>query len=181
MDANEDTGLYRFNFWIHSVIIKLVPCFILTIISLILVHVLCQATKRKQKLKGYSHGNGPVNGKQPLNGTGPTILRASKADRRADRTTTLLVAVLLLFLITEFPQGILGLMSGLSTKCFFQKCYAIFGEVMDLLALINAAVGFVLYGLMSKQFRTNFKAIFIKRRVSGIELTRVTGVTTTCV
>lgn len=53
---------------------------------------------------------------------------------------------------------------------------------MDLLALINAAVGFVLYGLMSKQFRTSFKSLFLRRRAPPIEMTtKVTGVTTTCV
>lgn len=52
---------------------------------------------------------------------------------------------------------------------------------MDLLALINAAIGFVLYGLMSKQFRTSFKSVFFKKPISTIEMTRITGVTTTCV
>lgn len=42
--------------------------------------------------------------------------RSSRIDRRTDRTTMLLVAVLLLFLITEFPQGILGLLSGIIGK-----------------------------------------------------------------
>lgn len=93
----------------------------------------------------------------------------------------LLVAVLILFLLTEFPQGILGLMSGIMEKCFFEVCYQVFGEMMDLLALINAAVDFVLYGLMSKQFRTTFKSLFFKRRLGSIELTRVTRLTTTCV
>lgn len=94
----------------------------------------------------------------------------------------LLVAVLLLFLITEFPQGILGLLSAIMGKCFFSRCYSLFGELMDLLALINAAVGFVLYGLMSKQFRTSFKSLFLRRRAPPIEMTtKVTGVTTTCV
>lgn len=93
----------------------------------------------------------------------------------------LLVAVLLLFLFTEFPQGILGLLSGISSKCFFVMCYGQFGELMDLLALINAAIGFVLYGLMSKQFRTSFKMLFLKQRESRMEMTRVTGVQSTCV
>lgn len=93
----------------------------------------------------------------------------------------LLVAVLLLFLITEFPQGILGLLSGILQKCFLIRCYSLFGELMDLLALINAAVGFVLYGLMSKQFRTGFKALFLRRQTPPIEMTKVTGITTTCV
>lgn len=110
------------------------------------------------------------------------ISRPSKCQRRTDRTTMLLVAVLLLFLITEFPQGILGLLSGILEKCFFKQCYNKMGEMMDLLALINAAVGFVLYGLMSKQFRTSFKSVFFKTRLSSRETTRVTNINnTTCV
>lgn len=112
------------------------------------------------------------------------LYRAPRTDRRTDRTTMLLVAVLLLFLITEFPQGILGLLSGILPKCFLIRCYTLFGELIDLLALINAAVGFVLYGLMSKQFRTSFKALFLRRRRPlrlEMTTTKVTGVTTTCV
>lgn len=95
----------------------------------------------------------------------------------------LLLAVLLLFLLTEFPQGILGLLSGIQHNCFFTQCYNLFGEFMDLLALINAAVGFVLYGLMSKQFRTNFKAVFGRKTPNNVEMAGMTGVTTgvTCV
>lgn len=52
--SHNDNPLYRFNFWVHSVIIKLLPCLILTVISFILIQVLCQASKRKVKLKGYS-------------------------------------------------------------------------------------------------------------------------------
>lgn len=102
-----------------------------------------------------------------------------RTNRRTDRTTMLLVAVLILFLITEFPQGILGLMSAILDQCFFKKCYTLFGEFMDLLALINGAIGFVLYGLMSKQFRTTFKSLFFKKKLDNLELTRVTG-TTSC-
>lgn len=38
----------------HSIIIKLLPCLVLTVISFILIRVLCQAAKRKVKLKGYN-------------------------------------------------------------------------------------------------------------------------------
>ncbi|XP_059615087.1 G-protein coupled receptor dmsr-1 isoform X2 [Phlebotomus argentipes] len=175
LDAKEDTALYRFNFWMHSILIKLLPCVILTVISFVLIRVLYKAAKRKVKLKGYTN---------PANSSAATSLngsRPSRTDRRTDRTTMLLVAVLLLFLITEFPQGILGLLSGILQKCFLTRCYSLFGELMDLLALINAAVGFVLYGLMSKQFRTSFKAVFFKHPPHGLEMTKVTGLTTTCV
>ncbi|XP_065368274.1 G-protein coupled receptor dmsr-1 [Calliphora vicina] len=176
VDADKATQLYRINFWIHSVIIKLLPCCILTIISFVLVRVLCEASKRKQKLKEYSNPS-----KSTTQHVAIHLCRPPKCDRRTDRTTMLLVAVLILFLITEFPQGILGLMSGIMEKCFFNACYPPFGELMDLLALINAAIDFVLYGLMSKQFRTTFKSLFFKRHFGSIELTRTTRLTTTCV
>lgn len=44
----------RFNFWVHAIIIKLVPCVVLTAINFVLIQVLCQAGKRKMKLKEYS-------------------------------------------------------------------------------------------------------------------------------
>lgn len=83
-----------------------------------------------------------------------------RAERRADRTTRMLVAVLLLFLITEIPQGVLGLMSALIGWCFFKDCYHRFGEIMDILALFNGAVNFILYCSMSRQFRTTFSQLF---------------------
>ncbi|XP_063701246.1 G-protein coupled receptor dmsr-1 [Culicoides brevitarsis] len=177
VNADADSALYSFNFWVHSIIIKLLPCCILTIISCILIEVLYTASKRRVKLKSYGNAM-PSNGVPCTNG--PLMERKPpRTNRRTDRTTMLLVAVLILFLITEFPQGILGLMSAVLDQCFFKKCYTLFGEFMDLLALINGAIGFVLYGLMSKQFRTTFKSLFLKKNVDNLELTRVTG-TTSC-
>lgn len=54
-----------------------------------------------------------------------------------------------------------------------------FGETMDLLALINAAIGFLLYGSMSKQFRITFKSLFFRKRPQKIEMTRVTNTNNT--
>lgn len=76
-------------------LIKLLPCAILTVISCCLINALFQVNKRKKMLKDYS-GCGE--------GVAPER-RVTKAERRAERTTKMLVAVLLLFLITEFPQG----------------------------------------------------------------------------
>lgn len=86
--------------------------------------------------------------------------RNIKTDKRTDRTTKMLVAVLLLFLITEIPQGILGLLSGILGKAFFVQCYHLFGELMDILALLNGAINFILYCSMSRQFRTTFGHLF---------------------
>ncbi|XP_023951848.2 G-protein coupled receptor dmsr-1 [Bicyclus anynana] len=163
VDSNYDGRLYQINFWVHAVVIKLLPCLILTVISAWLIRVLYRANSRKKALKGYSAC--PAN--TVVNGNGNIFTRKStkrsKAERRTDRTTRMLVAVLLLFLLTEFPQGILGLMSGALGRCFFKRCYDLFGELMDALALLNGAINFVLYCAMSKQFRTTFRQIMWNR------------------
>jgi len=44
--------LYYINFWIYGIIIKLLPCAVLTVISCWLIKALYKANRRKQALKG---------------------------------------------------------------------------------------------------------------------------------
>jgi hypothetical protein len=44
--------LYHINFWIYGIIIKLLPCAVLTVISCWLIKALYNANRRKQALKG---------------------------------------------------------------------------------------------------------------------------------
>lgn len=152
--AKTNQLFYMSCFWTYSVFIKLLPCLILTVISYWLIKALCSAKKRKQILRGYNACPTTV---------ATTELperRPNKSERRTERTTKMLVAVLLLFLITEFPQGIMGMLSGLFGKEFFQKYYHISGDFMDLLALLNGAINFILYCSMSRQFRQTFGQLF---------------------
>lgn len=67
-----------------------------------------------------------------------------------------------------------------SSYSFLKRCYSMFGETMDLLALINAAIGFLLYGAMSKQFRVTFKSLFFRQKsVHSTNCTRVTNTNNT--
>ena len=59
-----------------------------------------------------------------------------------------------------YLQGILGVLAGLLGNQFFVECYTPLGEVMDMLALINCMVNFILYCTMSRQFRITFSKIF---------------------
>ncbi|XP_054283627.1 G-protein coupled receptor dmsr-1-like [Macrosteles quadrilineatus] len=136
--------LYNVNFWVYAVVIKLIPCVVLTIVSYYLITMLYEVNERRQRLKGDG----------------------SKGEKRVDRTTRMLVAVLLLFLITEVPQGVLGLLSGTLGRQFFKNCYHQFGELMDILALINGAINFILYCSMSQQFRTTFSQLFKPKMLS---------------
>ncbi|CAH1154355.1 unnamed protein product [Phaedon cochleariae] len=142
------------SFWLYGVVIKLVPCILLTHLSCKLILKLLETKKRKNKLL---HRDVPM---KVVGEAKPMVTATRKKDRQADRTSGMLVAVLLLFLITEFPQGILGLLGAINGKLFQIECYNPLGDVMDILALTNSGINFILYCTMSRQFRTTFQEVF---------------------
>ncbi|XP_011505952.1 PREDICTED: FMRFamide receptor-like [Ceratosolen solmsi marchali] len=178
MDANNATlyyvaltesaqnGLKEMNFWMYSVVIKLLPCLALTILSLRLILALIEAKKRRKKLTSTTM----LKVEESIN-LAESKKRRRKAsrimdnERQTDRTTKMLLAVLLLFLLTEFPQGTLGLLSVVLGPNFFNTCYVKLGEAMDILALINSAINFILYCAMSRQFRMTFNQLFCRSKL----------------
>ena len=56
-------------------------------------------------------------------------------------------------------QGILGMLSAIFGQQFFLECYNPVGEMMDMMALINSAANFLLYFLMSTEFKKTLKKI----------------------
>ena len=135
----DSTDLKTFNFWIYSVVLKLLPCVALSVLSAMLIKELLIAGQRRAAIMS-KRDNG----------------RSAEAERQAERVTRMLLAILILFLVSEVPQGILGLLSGIPQAGFF-KCYRNLGDVMDMLTLFNSAINFILYCVMSQQFRTTFK------------------------
>ena len=131
-------------FWFFGVIMKVAPCILLTLLSSMIILTMHQASKRRVRLLQQT--------------------RSSDHDvnHEHNRTTWMLVSVVLFFVITEMPQGILAMISGLNDK-FFTNVYSNLGDVMDLLVLLNSAVNFILYCIMSQQFRDTFKSLFVMK------------------
>lgn len=155
--------LKKINFWVFSVGAKLVPCILLTYLSLTLIRALIEADKRKRRLKCGPTPSPRSSTSAPSNSCGPPTSRVPAATHnssQSDRTTRMLVAILLLFLLTEFPSGILVLLSGIIGDKFFQQVYTPLGELLDILALINSAINFILYCSMSAVFRQTFVELF---------------------
>lgn len=96
--------------WIYSVIIKLIPCIVLTFFSIKLVQVLLRVRRNIAR-----------------NGIG-SLHMSQRRRSQTDHTTIMLLAVLILFLITEFPQGIFGLLSAVLHRNFFVNCYQRLGK-----------------------------------------------------
>lgn len=67
----------------------------------------------------------------------------------------MLITLVILFVITELPQGILVLVSSVSDD-FFQKVYGKLADLIDLIVLVNSSINFILYATMSQRFRETF-------------------------
>lgn len=106
------------SFWVYGVVIKLVPCVLLTVLSWKLIAVLLETKRRKKGLRSTNVAVVKV-------GDGS---KDRHDEQQTDRTTRMLLAVLLLFLMTEFPQAILGLLSVTLGEEFEKECYIPLGE-----------------------------------------------------
>jgi len=153
-----DQALSTTNFWIHALIIKLLPCILMSLFGFLLV-----LTVRRQRRRSRQLLRGSVGGKH-------TALQTAKFPSKSkagegNHTTAMLVSVIVLFLITEFPQGVLALISGLR-PIYFETLYSPLGDVMDIAALVNNAINFVLYCAMSRQFRQTFVELFTRKSTS---------------
>jgi len=101
-----DVALSTVNFWIHALIIKLLPCVLMSLFGFLLVFTVRRQRQRSQQLL---RGTGRKNST-----TSTSITRQPKSKaREGSHTTAMLVSVIVLFIITEFPQGVLALVQTL--------------------------------------------------------------------
>ncbi|CAB3407507.1 unnamed protein product [Caenorhabditis bovis] len=125
----------RVNYWMAALILKLIPCVLLTAFMTLLVRMLIEARERRSRLGGAAAGNS-----------------------QAERTTAMLTGIVAVFLLTELPQGIMTFAAGAKPRLTFLTLQL--NDVNDLLSLINSAVNFVLCALMSHVFRREFIQTF---------------------
>lgn len=139
-----DVKLINFlNLCLYSIFAKFIPCFLMIIFGGLLLRTLDMQVRVKRR---------------KMTKLGVVINRPL----HTSRTTVLLLVVMILFLITELPQGILILLS-LFKKGFFAEIYIPLGDVMDMLALVNNAINFVLYCSMNREFRRTLLRIMSTR------------------
>jgi len=143
-----------------------------------------EAEKRRQNLRNVNIHSALVRVKD-LGGTDgkcETSLPAvgggtGNSDRKTNRTTRMLLVVVALFLVTEFPQGIINLLSGVLSGQFVEQVYMPLGDLLDIIALVNNGINFLLYCTMSKQFRDTFVQVVFSSCHSSKCATSRTGQT----
>ena len=156
-----NTSLYIFESWflgtrnvkpivlinliLYSVVAKLVPCVLIIVYGGLLLRTLnnkLRTKRRRMSENGVAHVQRSID---------------------TSRTTVMLLIVIVLFLITEFPQGVL-ILCCVFLKGFFDNVYVPLGDFMDIIALVNSGINFVLYCTMSQEFRKTFIRLFCSIR-----------------
>ncbi|XP_018017295.1 G-protein coupled receptor dmsr-1 [Hyalella azteca] len=132
---------------VYGFLIKLLPCVLLSFFILKIIRAMNIAKERKANL--FKMSSTP-----PSNDSENAVARKiPHMEKLTEKTTRMLLAVLFMFLVVELPQSVLTLLTALHGDQFFEKCYMEWGDLMDLMALINSAANFFLYYIMSQQFR----------------------------
>ena len=147
-----ETGntLMQWTFWIHALAIKIIPCLLMSIFGFLLICTMRSTQRRGESLRKRSF-------------TSQSSRSFKNRERGHCRTTRMLLVVIILFLITELPQGVLALLSGVMEGAYV-AIYIPLGDLMDIVALINNSVNFILYCSMSKQFRDTFIQLICCRK-----------------
>ena len=158
------------NFWLYGVVLKVAPCVLLTVLSWLLLRAMREADRTRRRLKNAG--------------------KRAESERTSEhnRTTAMLVAIVLCFVVTELPPGILAFLSGVDSH-FFYEVYVPLGDIFDITVLVNSSVNFLLYCIMSRQFRKTFKDVFwikyqrspVAGKVSnGVHYNTINSQTTPC-
>ncbi|KAI6240156.1 Thyrotropin-releasing hormone receptor [Aphelenchoides fujianensis] len=136
-----DTVLVQCIFWVFGIVLKLLPCVILVILLLALIRSLQSVESRRQEaLRKRS------------------VVRGRKGGLK---TTHALVAILVLCSLVELPHGILNLCTAINGQSFAVRIYDCLGPLLEMLTLLYSSVNFVLYCIMSNEFLTTFRTLFL--------------------
>ena len=133
-------------FWFRIIFIHLVPCTSLVVLNGLLIHAMRKAQVRRMLLLKQNKKS------------------ESRKLKESNCTTLMLVAVVGLFLLVEFPLGIIMTLyvtdNTFDLVLFTEEVYAIMTSFSNFFILLSYPLNFFIYCGMSRQFRETFKRLF---------------------
>uniref|UniRef100_A0A915EU08 G-protein coupled receptors family 1 profile domain-containing protein n=1 Tax=Ditylenchus dipsaci TaxID=166011 RepID=A0A915EU08_9BILA len=137
---SENALLQSINFWLFGSVSKLIPCSILCLMTYFILDSL-----RTIQTMAAKFGN-------------------VERDRQYHRTTKVILIVMVMFIVVEFPQGVLAVAQSVVVVPHLD----ILGDVFEMLTLLNSCLIFALFCSMNSRLRSAFiensQRICYKRR-----------------
>lgn len=135
-------GMSYYN-WLFACFGKIIPAALLGILTGPLLRIMMQAETRRLQLfhKGKEE--------------------ESRRHQEHNRTTGMLLAVVIIIGSIELPHGIYVIV--MKYDVHLQEIYSNMAELIDLITIVAFSINFVLYTVMSRQFRATFYSLFCKR------------------
>lgn len=87
----------------------------------------------------------------------------AERQRQMNRITNMIVIILFIFLITEMPMGVLGILMMINDIKFFYECQTKLKRFPQLTTLINSSYNAFCYFLISTQYRRTLKSLLVYR------------------
>ncbi|UJR38607.1 hypothetical protein I4U23_031272 [Adineta vaga] len=135
-------GLEKISFGIIAICLKMSPVLILIIFSVLLILNIRHARKLRERLR---HRCSSMNSSSNL--------------KRELRTTTMLVLITLCNVFVELPQGFFLILIGIDKQFFL--LYSQLGDFWDISTIISSFITFIMYCLMSQQFRMEMISLLL--------------------
>jgi len=84
-----------------------------------------------------------------------------KDEEATSKLTKMLVMMLIVFLLTEFPSGIFGMIANfIQSKDFHEQCFNPIRRFLNLTDFASSSSNFFVYFIMSQNFRKTLQGIF---------------------
>uniref|UniRef100_A0A8R1DR67 G_PROTEIN_RECEP_F1_2 domain-containing protein n=1 Tax=Caenorhabditis japonica TaxID=281687 RepID=A0A8R1DR67_CAEJA len=132
--------LRNLNFWLFYMVAKVVPSIILCIMTCLIVDQL-----KKIQILSSRFSN-------------------VERDKQHQRTTNMILTIMVLFIIVELPQGVLAVLSTVSSITLIYEL----GDLTELFTLLTSIIIFTLLCSMNGKIRSAFKELRCVRSVSRI-------------
>lgn len=137
---------YQFGYyWWYIIVFTFVPLILLSVFNMFLIKSVWNANSRR-KMLSQSH----------------VIGDHSNQSIEQQKVTTMLISVVIIFLLCQFPWAILLVykvyLSAFSIE-HVKDYILIAGNICNLLGQVNASVNFILYSYFSSRFRRTFKRL----------------------
>lgn len=148
--------LDRSTFWtqigigIDSLMMQVAPCFILGVLTPLIILKLKETQFRRETLS--------------KNGT---LERQEKESARAEQTGNALLAIVILFLVCELPIASLTFASIFDFAIMRNVALRVLNFAC-MLRLLNSSLNFILYCIMSSQFRNEFRKLFTMKILARV-------------